>query len=120
MEHFMTFNSIILTVYLEGNLEGRIKHVNKQKNTVYYTDKEGNNRSVTKRILFSDRKATYCARQCIISGEVIADWASGKAPSWESPRDWKKKNTTQRIYSYVEGFDEGYGVGIEVIEDGGE
>lgn len=104
-------DGLLIVVNLLGNIEGCIKHTNRQKNTV----KTKSNESVSKVILHSDRNATKCFKTIKISEKVLQYWKSEDFPSWENQRSWKKKKKDQRIESYVDQFDEGFGVTYEYI-----
>jgi len=110
-------DSIIIRVYLPGQISGPVSHTNRQKHTVSLSSDQGG--LMTKVILHSDRHDTECLRTVPISGTVVATWLP-ECPYWEKPGDWKKMSKTQRVISHVLRFDEGFGVDFEFLGDGEE
>lgn len=102
---------IIVTTNLLGNLEGVIRHTETQKNVIYLSKGV-----VEKNILHSDRNPTPCVRLTRISSEVASEWVSNEAPGWINPKKWKTMGKLQRIASYVNTFDEGFGVSFELVK----
>lgn len=107
-------NSIIVTVFLRGAIGGCVKSVDKQVHSVLVN----HGVVLTKEIIHTNRVPSDCVRQFNVDGDLISKWVTGDCPYWENPRDWKKMNSNRRLISYVKGFDEGYGVTFEAIEDG--
>lgn len=107
-------NSIVVTVFLQGIIGGCVKSVDKQVHSVLVN----HGVVLTREIIHTDRKKTDCVRQFNVDGELIFKWVTGDCPYWENPRDWRKMSQNRRLISYVKGFDEGFGVTFEVIEDG--
>lgn len=103
-------SGIIVTINLQGSLEGSIKHKDIQTNTIQI-----NKKVISKDILHSDRKTRECYKVLHISEETVAEWESNNVPSWESDRAWKKKSPNRKILSYLEGLDEGFGLTYELI-----
>lgn len=107
----MILGNINVTVNLLGNLTGNVKHTTTQVNTVVVL-----NKVITTEILHTDKTPTKCTRNFTISEEVTNSWVSGACPSWEEPRNWKNYSDVRRLTSYVNQFDEGYGVSYEFVE----
>ena len=103
---------IIVTVNLQGALEGAKKHVSRQKHSVKIKDSE----YCTKVILHTDKEEVMCKRTSTIDSDVVNYWVSNNAPEWVSEKHWKLMNQDQRIMSYLSGLDEGYGVSYELLE----
>ena len=108
-------NSISITVFLNGQLEGCVKSVDKQPYSIELS--KGN--VLTRQILHTDRKQTSCIRMFNVSGNVVNGWVSDECPYWEKPSNWKKMSKEKKLWSYVKTFDEGFGVDFEEINDGG-
>ena len=88
---------IILTV----NLKGALKHQ-------FDTKKEfGGYRREAE--LFD------CCIKTVIKANVIKHWQSNECPFWEKQFVWKHMNKKERVKSYINRFDEGYGVSFEEL-----
>ena len=102
---------LLVTVYLQGAIGGNVAHTTKQKSTVKLSKGE----SMTRTILHTDRTYQECCKVITISDNVLKDWESNMTPSWENDRKWKKMTKGQRVQSYLDGFDEGYGISYETL-----
>lgn len=72
----------------------------------------------TKTITHTDRVMRPCSRAFSVPGTSVTHWVSGDCPSWERPNKWKTMSKKQKIQSYINSYDEGYGVTFETIDDG--
>jgi len=104
-------NGLIINVFLPGAIGGNVAHTTKQKNTVRLSKGE----SMTRTILHTDREYQECCKVITISDTTLEAWESAETPFWEDDRKWKKMNKSQRVYSYLSRFDEGYGFSFEMI-----
>ena len=105
-------SGMILTINLEGSIGGFVKHKDLQKVTVQLSKQE----TVSKTIKHTNRSMLECSKVMHISEEVIEHWEGETCPQWEEPRKWKKMSKSQRLFSYLEGFDEGLGFSFEFVE----
>ena len=105
-------SGMILTINLEGSIGGFVKHKDLQKVTVQLSKQE----TVSKTIKHTNRSMLECSKVMHISEEVIEHWEGETCPQWEEPRKWKKISKSQRLFSYLEGFDEGFDFSFEFIE----
>ena len=105
-------SGIILTVNLQGAVAGPVKHTDLKKVTIQLNNQE----LISRTIQHTDRKIMECTKVTHLSEEVIDRWENDECPPWEEPRKWKKMNRGQRLFSYLEGFDEGFGFSFEFIE----
>ena len=103
---------LLVSVPLKGQISGFVQHNSRQKHSVKVSDTE----YVSKMILHTDRKEVPAEKTFTISEEVLEYWLSNNAPEWVSERNWKFFSNHQRIMSYLEGFDEGYGVTYERLD----
>lgn len=107
-----TMSGMILTINLEGSIGGFVEHRDLQRVSVQLSNHE----TLSRIIEHSNRKIMECTKVTNISEEVIAFWESNECPYWESPKRWGKMNKGQRLFSYLDGFDEGFGFSFEFIE----
>ena len=111
-------SSILLKVFLAGEISGPIKSVDIQKNTVDVS-KIGSKHPdwMTKKICHTDRVQTQCHRKMIINSDIVYSWAVSDCPRWEKPSVWKTKTPEQRIESHLSQYDEGFGISYEYLEN---
>ena len=64
---------------------------------------------------FVQREQKECTKKTHITEEVVKNWISSQCPFWEREFVWKFMNASQRIKSYINRFDEGYGVSFETL-----
>ena len=103
-------NGILVTVNLKGVIGGNKKHKDYQTITVDATPVASRKSvAITTTIKHTDRKEAECCLKTHISSEVIASWI-GKCPSWEREFIWKSMSKTQRLRSYLNRMDGGFGV----------
>ncbi len=105
--------TILITINLQGQINGCVKHTTKQEvkvNTAKVGDKFS--KIVTKKILHTDRKDSLCVKKIKIDEKILNIWAI-ECPAWEKPSWWKNLKKKQRIESYVKRFDEGFGVSYQ-------
>ena len=113
-EYYM--ESILLKVYLKGQISGFVKHVDNQIVTVDVTPIGSKHpETMSKKILHTNRVATECSRNTRISEEAVKNWASAECPFWEKPHVWKTFSRTKKIESFLKRFDEGHGISYEFI-----
>lgn len=103
--------ALTINVYLAGAIGGNVAHTTKQKHTVRLSKGE----SMTRTILHTDRDFQECCRVITISDTSLNFWESNETPFWENDRKWKKMTKSQRVTSYLDRFDEGYGYSFEII-----
>jgi hypothetical protein len=106
-------SGITITVNLLGSFGEAVKHTTTQSHTAELSSRDGKRMYVNSTILHTDRPRTKCVKQTVIHPNVVASWKKSECPFWESPKDWKKYNPAQKIASFVNRFDEGYGVSYE-------
>lgn len=112
-------NSIIINVNLPGAIGGSRKAEHKIKNTILLTNpKTKETYPSTRKIKHSNRDIRDCRRTTTIPGSIVTSWIQGDCPSWERFDRWKKMSKRQKLKSYVDSFDEGFGVSYEIIDDG--
>jgi hypothetical protein len=105
-------SAMILTINLQGSIGGFEKHKSTQRVTIRLSDNE----ILTKEFLHTNRKIMECKRVLNVSEEVVEFWSSDGCPDWEDPKRWKKMTASQRLYSHLDTFDEGFGFSFEFIE----
>ena len=62
-----------------------------------------------------DEELFDCCVKTVIRANVIKHWQSNECPFWEKPFVWKHMNKKERVKSYINRFDEGYGVSFEEL-----
>jgi hypothetical protein len=102
---------LIITVNLLGTIGGFNKHNSDQ----LYTFKSRKGELASGLIKHTDRAELECKKIIRISQEVLQFWQSNEVPEWETERDWKRLSPNQRVWSYVKGLDEGFGIEYEYI-----
>lgn len=102
---------IIITTKLEGTIGGCVKHVSKQS----YTVQLSNNLTLTRVIKHTDREIKPCYRRTSISGNIVHEWINSSCPDWESPKKWRVMNWKQKLVSFANSFDEGFGIEIDFV-----
>lgn len=109
---------LIITVFLKGKLKGPVLHTTKQSVTVDIS-KVGAKypEYITRKILYTDRGEFEAYRKLLISEEVVKFWISNECPYWEKPYKWKSLKTNQRLQSYIDRFDEGFGVSFIILNN---
>lgn len=109
-------SGVFVTINLKGHISGPIKHTDKQLVTVdVSTAKDKYPVYVSRKIQHNDRPQTKCFRKVRISEEVVDFWAHSECPHWEKAGAWKGMKPIQKIESFINNFDEGYGVSYEFI-----
>ena len=101
-------NGIVLIVNLVGRLCKAIEKqevVNVRKGEIV----------LVKTIIYFGREESKCVRKTNISGEVVDNWISGKAPNFIKEFIWKNMSKPQRLKAWVERFDEGFGVNYQEL-----
>lgn len=101
---------LTVTVYLEGTLGKPVQHHEDQEVQIKVGQVV-----VKKTIRHTDRPTLECVKRINISSSVVQHWISNECPSWENAKKWKIMSKKQRIYSYVKGLDEGFGVDFEIV-----
>ena len=116
MEKYMS--SILLKVFLAGEISGPVESVDIQKSTVDVS-KIGSKHPdwVTKKICHTDRVSVPCHRKMIIDSDIVDGWANSDCPRWEKPTVWKTKTPQQKIESHLSQYDEGFGISYEYLEN---
>ena len=115
MEYIM--GDVILTINLPGSLKGPVAHTTRQVYTVDVTPLGGKvPLKMTRKIKHTDRSKAECVKRTRISEEVIKGFQSEENPYWVNAYVWKKLNKKQRLESYLERADEGYGYSYEYVE----
>ena len=107
-------DSILVTVNLEGEISGLVKHVSFQKHTVALDG----GFTITKNIKHTDRLPTPCCRTFIVSSEHVKSWVKDGCPYWVENADWNKFSNFQKVREHVKRFDEGLGVSFTFLNDG--
>lgn len=109
-------SSIILTINLQGQIEGMIKHVDKQIYSVDVAPLGAKHPEIVHRkIKHSDRMPTKCTRKVTLSEETISSFY-GECPFWEKPGNWSKMSKEQKLHSHLNRYDEGFGYSYDKIE----
>lgn len=109
-------NSIVVTVNLLGEIEGRVEHTTRQRHTVILSEEFGG--SMNRNIKHTDRIPTKACRMFSVAAEHVEAWVKAdQCPEWETPQNWKAKSRVQRLHSHLRRFDEGYGVSYEDLGD---
>lgn len=109
-------NGIIITTFLQGKIGGSVRHTETQ--TIRFDNSElGSNKPmwINKKIIHNDRSEQKCYKKLKISPEIVSGWVSNTIPFWSDKKEWSRMNTSQRLLSYVNRFDEGFGVIYEEI-----
>lgn len=108
--------AVLLTINLKGSIGGPVAHTDKQNVTVDVSP-IGSSRPelMTRRIVHNDRKEMTCYRKLNIEESVANGWATSDCPRWEKPIKWRQMTAQQKIESYLNSFNEGYGVSYEFI-----
>ena len=116
MEVYMS--SILLKVFLAGEISGPVESVDIQKSTVDVS-KIGSKHPdwVTKKICHTDRVSVPCHRKMIIDSDIVDGWTNSDCPRWEKPTVWKTKTPQQKIESHLSQYDEGFGISYEYLEN---
>ena len=96
-------NGIVLTV----NLQGRLSNTIVKEEDIQLRHGE---HLLTKHIVYLGKEESKCVRKTNISGEVVDNWISSKAPFFIKDFIWKNMSKPQRLKAWVERFDEGFGV----------
>lgn len=97
-----------------GALKGPTTHRTKQKHTVKLSKEYGF--KMTRTIIHDDRERVECSKKILIDSQIVYSWVSSEAPAWESQKRWSKYTNDKKISSYVDTFDEGYGVSFEYVQ----
>ncbi len=106
--------TILITVKLQGRINGCVKHTTKQEVKVDISNpKDKFPKFINKKILHTDRGSNPCVKKIKINENILSGWLHGECPSWEKPSKWKVMNKKQRLESYVNRFDEGFGVSYQ-------
>ena len=106
--------AILLTINLQGRINGSVKHTDKQEVKVNVSKSNDKfPKFLTKRITHSDRGNSICVQKLKIEENVVNKWQSNECPHWEKSNKWKNMTKKQRIESYINRFDEGYGVSYQ-------
>lgn len=103
--------TILITVNLQGRINGSVKHADKQEVKVdisKVSDKFP--KFIVKKIKHTDRGISPCVKKIKITEDILQYWQSNNCPYWEKSNHWKVLNKKQRIESYIKRFDEGFGV----------
>lgn len=102
--------TILITVNLQGRINGCVKHTTKQEVRVDISKPEDKfPKFINKKILHTDRGDSVCTKKLKIDESILKIWTN-ECPSWEKIGHWKVLSKNQRINSYVKRFDEGFGV----------
>ena len=113
MENIM----IIVTVNLKGSLGGPVKHTTRQ---TYSVDVSPIGSKIplkmTRKIKHTDREEKECVLKVHLSEEVVTGFKSNEPPYWVNKYNWNKMSPEQRLKSYLERFDEGYGYSYDYID----
>lgn len=104
---------IVVVTKLEGRIGGSVKHESLQRHSVQLSG----NQTMTQNILHTDRSTSPCYRRTHISGDVVRSWITSNCPDWEDKRRWNRMSWKQRLISFIYGFDEGFGVHFEFINE---
>lgn len=96
-------NGIVLTVNLVGRLGANV--VREKDIQVRHGES-----LLIKHITYLGKEESKCVRKTNISEEVIKGWIGNKSPFFVKEFVWKNMSKTQRLKSWVERFDEGFGV----------
>jgi hypothetical protein len=104
-------NGIVITVNLLGRLNGPVTHTTNQSNTIQILSKDGKLNTVTSQILHTDRTTSRCVKQISISPSVVSLILKGQ--NTKNSKGHKKATDKEKILSFVQTFDEGYGVSYE-------
>jgi len=108
-------SGLLITIYLKGKLSGPVSHTTKQIVKVDVSKKDDKHpKWDTRKILHTDRTETLCYKKLVISEDIVNVWCS-ECPFWERQPSWKSMKSKQKIESYVNRFDEGYGVSYELL-----
>lgn len=112
-------SSVIINVKLKGAIKGCVASVDKQTHYIKVPDPKNKKKTISciRKIIHTDRKETECIRSFTIVGEIVTSWIK-ECPSWEYLDKWKTMTKKQKIRSYIQSYDEGFGVSYESIEDG--
>jgi len=101
-------NGIILTVSLKGKLSATVEKCEAVKSM-------NGNVVLMKNVTFSGKYPTPCARKTHISGEVVSEWIGNKPSNGIKPIIWARMSKTQRLRSYLDMMDEGFGYSFEAL-----
>jgi hypothetical protein len=111
-------SAILLTVQLKGQIKGPEKHIDKQIVSVDVSPIGAKQPDfIHKKIKHNDRLSMECTRKTRISEEVVTNWENSECPFWEKPSHWKTMNKLQKITSYINRHDEGYGVSFDFVDN---
>lgn len=111
---------LLITVNLQGQIGGCVSQKDLVVSTIFVPKFSPSGRSlgteaITREILFTKREETKCHKLIRITESVYEDWLR-TCPSWEKEGHWKRMSNNQKIRSYVNGLDEGYGVTFQAID----
>jgi len=101
-------NGIILTVNLVGKVGASIP-------TEEVVSIRINGLTLTKSICYQKKEATPCVRKTNVSGEVVSEWIGNKPSNGIKPIIWARMSKTQRLRSYLDMMDEGFGYSFEAL-----
>ena len=108
---------IVITVNLKGRLGGPVKHTTRQTYSVNVAPLGSKvPLKMTRKIKHTDREEKECVRKVYLSEEVVAGFQSNEVPYWVNKHNWSKMTRKQRLESYLERFDEGYGYSYEYVD----
>ena len=108
---------ITVTVNLKGRLGGPVKHTTRQTYSVDVTPIGSKiPLKMTRKIKHTNREEKKCVRKVYLSEEVVTEFQSSETPHWENKYNWSKITRKQRLESYLERFDEGYGYSYEYVD----
>ena len=108
-------SAVSISVNLSGSLLGQVRHTTRQNYSVDVSS--GSNKLIiSKDIIHTDREQAECCRVTNIAENVVNEWVKNEAPAWEKQKMWKTYSQKKRIASYVDRFDEGYGVSFIILD----
>ena len=108
---------ITVTVNLKGRLGGPVKHTTRQTYSVKINPIVNKDPlKKTRKIKHTDREERSCVRKVYLSEEVVTEFQSSEPPYWVNKYNWNKMTRKQRLESYLERFDEGYGYSYEYVD----
>jgi len=64
---------------------------------------------------YETTKDFNCCVKTVIKADIINHWQSNECPFWEKKFVWSKMSKQDRLKSYLNRFDEGYGVTFEEL-----
>jgi len=104
---------LIIFINLPGQIGPMKKHDEKQTFSADVSPIGAKPEILTRKIKHVDRGTQTCMKQLKIAASTVDFWKYGDCPIWADPKIWKKLSPNQRVFAYVQTFDEGYGVTFE-------